>query len=68
MSRDSLTIREASFIWNRPWEEDVRSLVGSAREEALMERRLRNLVVDRETSFFITWTGERLDLLARGLL
>ena len=47
---------------------DVRSLVESARGEALVERRRRNLVVDREPSFLNSWTGERLDLLARGLL
>ena len=40
--------------------EDVRTLVESERDEALMERRRRNLMVG--------WTGERLDLLARGLL
>ena len=48
--------------------EDVRSLIESAREEALMERRRRNLVVDREPSSFVSWTVERLDLPGRGLL
>ena len=43
-------------------DEDVRTLAESARDEALMERRRRNL------SFFNSWTGERLDLLAHGLL
>ena len=33
-----------------------------------MERRRRCLVVDREPSSFNSWTGERLDLLARGSL
>ena len=37
---------------NAPSGEDARTLVGSACDEALMERRLRNLVVDRELSFF----------------
>ena len=49
-------------------DEDVRTLAESARDEALMERRRRNLVVDREPSFLNSWTGERLDLLAHGLL
>ena len=49
-------------------DEDVRTLFESARHEALMERRRRNLVVDREPSFYVFWTGERLDLPARGLL
>ena len=55
-------------IMNAPSNEDVRSLVESARDEALMERCRWNLVVDREPSFFISWTGEQLDLVARGLL
>ena len=46
----------------------TRTLVESARGEALTERRRWNLMVDREPSFFISWTGERLDLPARGLL
>ena len=49
-------------------DEDVRDLVGSAREEALMERSRRNLVVDRERSSFLPWTGEHQDLPQRGLL
>ena len=55
-------------IMDAPSDEDVRKLVESAREEALMERRRLNLVVDREPSFFISWTGEQLNVLARGLL
>ena len=55
-------------IMDGPSDEDVRTLVESALCEALMERRPWNLVVDREPSFFISWNGERLDLLARGLL
>ena len=35
-----------------PSEEDVRTLIESARDEALMERRRRNLVVNREPSLF----------------
>ena len=44
-------------IMDAPSDEDVRSLVESARDEALMERRRRNLVVDREPSFchFLDW-------------
>ena len=49
-------------------DEDVRTLVESACAEALMERRRGNLVADREPSFFTSWTGERLDMIARGLL
>ena len=41
--------------------EDVRTLVGSPRGEALMERRRQNLVVNREPSFFPPWIGEQLD-------
>ena len=51
-----------------PSNDDVRTLVESARDEALMERRRQNLLVDRETSLFVSWTCERLDLPARGLL
>ena len=51
-----------------PSDEGVRSLVASARDEVLMECRSLKLVVDREPSFFISWTSERLDLPARGLL
>ena len=49
---------------------DIRALVESARGEALMDRRRLNLVVHRKTFvlFSISWTGERLDVLARGLL
>ena len=38
-------------------DDDIRTLVESARDEALIERRRRNLVVNRETSFSIYWTG-----------
>ena len=51
-----------------PSDEDVQTLVESAREDALMERRRRNLVVDREPSSFISRTGERLVIPARRLL
>ena len=40
------------------------SLIESAREEALVERNRRKLVVDRDPSLN-SWTGERLDLPAR---
>ena len=40
-----------------PSDEDVLTLVESARGEALMERRRRNLVVSREPSFFLSWAG-----------
>ena len=50
-------------IMHAPSDEDVRTLVESARDEALTERRRRNLVVDREPSF-ISCTGERFKLLA----
>ena len=43
-------------IMDAPSNEDLRTLVEYARDEALMERRRRNLVVDREPSFFIFWT------------
>ena len=49
-------------------DEYVRTQVKSARDEALMECRWRNPVVDRKPSFFMSWTGERLELPARGLL
>ena len=55
-------------VMDAPSDDDVRALVESARDDALMERGRRNLVVDRELSSFISWTGERLDLPARGLL
>ena len=55
-------------IIDAPSNVDVRSLVVSAREKALMKRRRWNFVVNREPSFFISWTGERLDPPARGLL
>ena len=55
-------------IVDAPSDEDVRGLVGSGREEAVMERRRRNLVVNRGPSFsslglIINWT-----CLPRGLL
>ena len=53
-------------ITDAPSDEDVRTLVESARDQALMERRRRNLVFDRELSCFILAAGERLDLPARG--
>ena len=56
MSRDNLTIREASSIRNKSWMPRAmqmsESLVEPARDEALMERPRRNLVVHREPSFF----------------
>ena len=33
-----------------------------------MERRRRNLAVNREPSLFLPWTGEQLDMPSRGLL
>ena len=33
-----------------------------------MDRRRRNLVVNREPSFFTSWTGERLEVLVCGML
>ena len=44
------------------------SRIESAREEALVERRRRNFVVGCKPFSFNSWTGERLDLPARGLL
>ena len=55
-------------IMDAPSNEDVRFLIVSAREVALVKRRCRNIVVDREPSSFDSWTGERFDLPARGLL
>ena len=49
-------------------DDDIWTLVESARGESLMEPRRLNLVVNREPSFFIFWTAERLDVPARGLL
>ena len=43
-------------------DEDVRALVESAREGALVERRRRDLAVDREPALFLAWT------CARGLI
>ena len=64
--------RQRLFNWEQimdaPSGEDERSLIVSAREEALVERRRQNTVVDREPSSFISWTGERLGLPAHGLL
>ena len=51
-------------VMDAPSDEDVQTLVESARDDALMERRRRNLVVDREPSSFISRTGGRL--LSRG--
>ena len=48
--------------------EDVLSLIETAREEAHVQRRRRSLLVDCEPSSFNSWTCERLDLPARGLL
>ena len=55
-------------IMDAPSGDDIWTLVESARGESLMEPRRLNLVVNREPSFFIFWTGERLDVPARGLL
>ena len=55
-------------VLDAPSDVDVRTPIESARDEALMERRRWNLLVGRESSFFISWAVERLDLLARGLL
>ena len=48
--------------------DDIWMLVESVRGESLVERRCLNLVVNREPSFFTTWTVDGLDVLARGLL
>ena len=48
--------------------EDVRTLVESAHEEAPSEHHRRDLVANREPSASIFRAGERLDVLARGLL
>ena len=46
--------------------EDVRTLVESARGEALMERRRQKLVVIREPPFFfLSWTGEQLERVSQ---
>ena len=55
-------------IMAAPSYEDVRTIVESARDEALMERHRRNLAVNREPSFFLSWTGEQLEMPACGLL
>ena len=47
-------------VFDAPSDEDVRTLVESARDQTLMERRRQNLVLDRELSFFTSWTRERL--------
>ena len=47
-------------IMDAPSNEDVRTLVESAREEALMERRCWNLAVDREPFIFLDWRTSRL--------
>ena len=46
-------------IMDAPSDDAIRRVAESARDEALMDRRRRNLVVDREPSFFLSWTGER---------
>ena len=51
-----------------PSVDDIRTLVESARDEALLERPCRNIVVSHETSFSVSWPGQRLDVLALGLL
>ena len=55
-------------IMDAPSDDDIRTLVKSAHDEALMARRRRNLLVNRQPSFFISWSGERLDVPASGLL
>ena len=50
-----------------PSDDDVRTLVESARDEDVIERRRWNLVVNRHASFSISWTGQELDVLSRGL-
>ena len=68
MSRDSPRgVVHLEQILDVPSEEDVRSWIVSAREEALELRRW-SPVVDREPSSSNSWSSERLDLPARGLL
>ena len=47
---------------------DIRTLVEFPRDEALIERRRWNPVVSREPPFFLSWTGEQLDMPTRGLV
>ena len=65
-----MLLLEVPLIWNGSWNPRVmqmcRTLVESERVEGLMERHPGNLVVDRVSWF--SWTGGRLDFLARGLL
>ena len=51
-----------------PSDDDMRTLVGSACDGALLERRRRNLMTSRELSFTISCIGERLAVTAHELL
>ena len=46
----------------------IRTLVESVCVETLLDRRRRNVVVSRDPSFSVSWTGERLDVTVRVLL
>ena len=49
-------------------DDDIRTLVELARDETLTEHRRRNHLVNCEPSVSIPWLGERLGVLALGLL
>ena len=49
-------------------DDDKRTLVESARDEALIEIRRRNLEVNCEPWVSNSWSGERLDVPVLGLL
>ena len=51
-------------IMDGPSDDDIRTLVESARDEALIEHRRPNSVVNLELSISISWLRERLDVLA----
>ena len=51
-----------------PSDDDMRTFVGSACEEALLERRRRHLMTSRKLSFSLSWIKKRLDVTAHELL
>ena len=57
-----------NVVNERPEWYDILTLIEYARGDSLVERRRLNLVVNREPWFFVSWTGEPLDVPARGLL
>ena len=67
-SDNSRSVVNLQQIMSAPSQEDVRSLVEAARDEALMDVVAGILWSIVNFRFFISWTGERLDLPPRGLL